>query len=62
MADPFGTYTYHALQVQMQKRLSQGLTVLANYTWSKTLTNADAEYPTAVGVEWKWNVRRIEHL
>jgi hypothetical protein len=46
MADPFGTYTYHALQVQMQKRFSQGFTVLANYTWSKTLTNADAEYPT----------------
>ena len=46
MADPFGVYTYHALQVQMQKRFSQGLTLLANYTWSKTLTNADAEYPT----------------
>lgn len=46
MADPFGTYTYHALQVQMQKRFSQGFTMLANYTWSKTLTNADAEYPT----------------
>ena len=46
MADPFGVYTYHALQVQVQKRISQGLTLLANYTWSKTLTNADAEYPT----------------
>ncbi len=46
MADPFGNYTYQALQVQMQKRLSAGLMVLANYTWSKTLTNADAEYPT----------------
>ena len=45
-ADPFGVYTYHALQAQLQKRLSQGLTVLASYTWSKTLTNADAEYPT----------------
>jgi hypothetical protein len=45
-ADPFGDYTYHALQVQVQKRYSQGLTVLASYTWSKTLTNADAEYPT----------------
>jgi hypothetical protein len=46
MSDPFGNYTYHALQVQMQKRVSAGLTLLANYTWSKTLTNADAEYPT----------------
>jgi len=46
MSDPFGTYTYHALQVSMQKHISAGLTVLANYTWSKTLTNADSEYPT----------------
>ena len=46
MSDPFGNYTYHALQVQAQKRFSQGLTVLANYTWSKTLTNADSEYPS----------------
>ncbi len=46
MSDPFGTYTYNALQVQMQKRISAGLTMLVNYTWSKTLTNADAEYPT----------------
>jgi hypothetical protein len=46
MSDPFGDYTYHALQVQAQKRFSHGFTLLANYTWSKTLTNADAEYPT----------------
>lgn len=46
MSDPFGVYTYHALQVQMQKRISAGLTLLANYTWSKTLTNADSEYPS----------------
>ncbi len=46
MSDPFGVYTYHALQVQMQKRISQGLTLLVNYAWEKTLTNADAEYPT----------------
>lgn len=46
MSDPFGVYTYHALQVQMQKHLSAGLTLLANYTWSKTLTNADSEYPS----------------
>jgi len=45
-ADPFGVYTYEALQAEVQKRLSSGLSVLASYTWSKTLTNADAEYPT----------------
>jgi hypothetical protein len=46
MADPFGVYTYEAAQVQMQKRMSQGFTLLVNYAWEKTLTNADAEYPT----------------
>jgi hypothetical protein len=46
MADPFGVYTYEAAQVRAQKRISAGFTLLANYTWSKTLTNADAEYPT----------------
>ena len=49
--DPFGVYTYHALQIQVQKRLSAGLNVLGSYTWSKTLTNADAEYPTEAAWE-----------
>jgi Carboxypeptidase regulatory-like domain len=51
MSDPFGNYTYEALQVQMQKHMSAGLTVLANYTWEKTLTNADSEYP----LQSNWN-------
>jgi hypothetical protein len=51
MSDPFGVYTYHALQTQMQKRISAGLTMLVNYTWSKTLTNADSEYP----LQSNWN-------
>ena len=46
MADPFGDYTYEAAQVQIQKQISHGLTLLVNYVWEKTLTNADAEYPT----------------
>jgi hypothetical protein len=50
-ADDFGDYTYEALQAQIQKRMSAGLTVLASYTWSKTLTNADAEYPTEAAWE-----------
>ena len=50
-ADDFGDYTYHALQAEVQKRMSAGLTVLASYTWSKTLTNADAEYPTEAAWE-----------
>jgi hypothetical protein len=51
MSDPFGVYTYHAMQVQAQKRISAGLTLLANYTWSKTITNADSEYPAQAN----WN-------
>lgn len=50
-ADDFGVYTYNALQARVQKRISHGLTVLASYTWSKTLTNADAEYPTEAAWE-----------
>ncbi|HEY1803412.1 MAG TPA: carboxypeptidase regulatory-like domain-containing protein, partial [Terracidiphilus sp.] len=49
MSMPFGVYTYEALQAQAQKRLSAGLTLLANYTWSKTLTNADSEFPSQSG-------------
>jgi len=50
-ADDFGDYTYEALQAEVQKRMSAGLTLLASYTWSKTLTNADAEYPTEAAWE-----------
>lgn len=47
----FGFYTYEALQVKVQKRFSAGLTFLASYAWSKTLTNADGAYPPEGG----WN-------
>ena len=53
MADPFGDYTFHALQIQVTKRLSYGLTLLANYSWSKNITNADSEYPEQA--EWEGN-------
>jgi outer membrane receptor protein involved in Fe transport len=53
MDDPFGDYTYDALQVQVTKRTNSGLTVLANYTWSKNITNADSEYPSEAG--WEGN-------
>lgn len=53
MADPFGDYTFDALQVQVTKRLSYGLTILANYSWSKNITNADSEYPAQAG--WEGN-------
>jgi len=53
MDDPFGDYTYHALQVQVTKRTNSGLNVLASYSWSKNITNADSEYPTEAA--WEGN-------
>jgi hypothetical protein len=55
MDDPFGDYTYNAMQVQVTKRTSAGLTILANYSWSKNLTNADSEYPSEAGWEGNGN-------
>ena len=39
-----GNSSYHALQVQARKRLSENLNFLASYTWSKTLTDAESIY------------------
>jgi hypothetical protein len=39
--DMNGTAFYNALQVSAQKRFSQGYSVLANYTLSKTMSNTD---------------------
>jgi hypothetical protein len=36
---PAGNVWYHSLQLSLQKRLSNGFTILANYTWPKTLDN-----------------------
>ena len=35
-----GNSSYNSLQIQARKRFSQGLTFLASFTWSKTLTDA----------------------
>ena len=53
MDDPFGDYTYDAMQIQVTKRTSSGLNVLANYSWSRNITNADSEYPTEAA--WEGN-------
>jgi hypothetical protein len=50
-ANPWGNYTYHAVQAQITKRYGSGFTVLANYTWSKNLTDSDADYAVQSG----WN-------
>lgn len=38
-----GHSTYHSLQATLNKRLGRGVTVLSNYTWSKSLDNGSAD-------------------
>lgn len=49
-----GNSTYHALQAQIQRKFSQGLMVLANYTLSKNLSDS----PDAVGGGFFFNGAR----
>jgi len=39
-----GQSTYNALQTKLERRFRNGLNLLASYTYSKTLTNADSAY------------------
>lgn len=40
-----GQSTYNALQASLRRRFRHGLSLMASYTWSKTLTDADAALP-----------------
>jgi len=44
-----GQSSYHALQAKLERRFRNGLNLLASYTFSKTLTNADSSFPTFSG-------------
>ena len=50
---PWGNSTYHALNLKVEKRYSNGLNFLANYTWSKFIDdvqgNADLHTITGAG-------------
>jgi Carboxypeptidase regulatory-like domain/TonB dependent receptor len=46
---PLGFSTYNALQVQLNKRYSNGLSWLANYTFSKSLANVTNLYSGGTG-------------
>jgi hypothetical protein len=41
---PWGASTYHGLQAQLQRRLSNGLMFQAAYTWSHTIDNSTADF------------------
>ncbi|HTU99317.1 MAG TPA: TonB-dependent receptor [Luteitalea sp.] len=40
--EPLGRSTYHSLQVTVDKRLSRGISLLSNYTLSKSMDNTSA--------------------
>jgi hypothetical protein len=42
-SDPIGNNSYNALQARLQKKYSNGLSLLVSYTLSKDLTDADGE-------------------
>ncbi|MGC2890725.1 MAG: hypothetical protein WB627_16765, partial [Candidatus Acidiferrum sp.] len=44
-----GDSSYHALQVDLSRRISQGLSVRGVYTWSKTLDDGDSLNQTTAG-------------
>ena len=44
-----GQSTYHALQAVLERRFRNGLNLLASYTFSKTLTDADSALPVESG-------------
>jgi hypothetical protein len=41
--NPYGSSIYHSLQTKLVKRTSKGLTFLASYTWSKLISNVNAQ-------------------
>ena len=44
-----GTSIYHALQIKATRRLSNGLTFLANYTFSKSIDNSSYDTTSGTG-------------
>jgi hypothetical protein len=53
-----GVSTYNALQVKLDKRFSNGLTLLVSYAWAKTLTDGGSMFSTfssEFGSTTPWN-------
>ena len=62
MSDPFGSYTYNALQVQVQKRYSKGLTRSCELHLVQEHYQCGLRISSAGGVGGQRYVRRAEHL
>ncbi|HBY59661.1 MAG TPA: hypothetical protein DEH78_07540 [Solibacterales bacterium] len=54
---PLGFSTYHALQVQFNKRYSNGIQWMANWTWSKAIDNIN----NAFGDTWGSNPQPTDY-
>jgi len=50
MQNHSGSSTYNAMIIKVTKRFSDGLSMIAEYTWSKLLTDADSSDPWIAGV------------
>jgi Carboxypeptidase regulatory-like domain len=50
--DSNGDNNYHGLQIDLKQRLSNGLNLGANYTWSKALGDLLNETDQAAGYQW----------
>ena len=44
-----GQSTYNALQTKIERRFRNGVNILASYTYSKTITDADSSFSTETG-------------
>jgi hypothetical protein len=44
-----GQSTYNALQTKLERRFRNGINLLASYTYSKTITDADSSFSTETG-------------
>jgi len=66
IAENEATSSYNSLQATFQKRFNQGGTIVANYTWSKLLSNTDTatgsmENDLTCGWTQDWNNRRADY-
>jgi len=53
---------YHSLQLNAEKRFSAGLSVLANYSWSKTIDNNGTTNPYNRGFDYGLSNDHIPHI
>ncbi len=50
LVEPAGNSSYHGLELTMERRLSRGFSVLANYTWSKAIDNNQGSGNKGTGI------------